>query len=109
MFNSHGAWVSVAEIRELEVEERGNEFNVPEMFDACPCIWVALDPITAYEYYIPADRDYYYHSLPLYTKLSIAEEHVTCFPMEVHYALFNYDGDGGFLLVDLRSTSKVDA
>jgi len=105
VYNSHGRWNTVAWIRQLEVNERGNDFYVPTIFDECLCIWVTFDPVKAYEYDIPGDSDYFYHSLPLLEKQRIALEHITSFMVEPYHILLNYDGDGGFLLIDLSQSN----
>ncbi len=62
-YNSHGSWSTFAEIRELEVDERGNlpreeydewqeKYNIKDNDEA---IWVTTNKKQAYAYMLPAD------------------------------------------------------
>jgi len=56
-FSTHGCWASLAEIRELEVEDRGNPWFDDEGLDleSMEGIWVTLDPQKALWYLFSAE------------------------------------------------------
>ena len=82
VYSTHGSFSTLERIRELEVEDRGNDFINPPYPDSTPALWVCIKPEDCF-YYEPN------FTLENLTEITIEDKHTLC----------NYDGNGGFLLL----------
>ena len=96
-FSTHGCWGSLAEIKALEVEDRGNPWFDDEGMDLdiWEGIWIALDPKKAL-WYLFAVTDY--GSEEYRKALENPEAHL--FQVDLTGAMeVLKDGEGGFLYI----------
>ena len=86
VYNTHGEWVTLGEIRELEVGERGNYFPSLPFPDHIPCIWVCLKAEDC-----------------LYYEPEMQIENMVQITINADDILVAYDDNGGFLLLRPKS------
>ena len=104
-FSTHGCWASLSELKEIEVEDRGNPwFNDQGLvLESLEGIWVTLDPPKAIRYlFLGADLE----SEEYRKALEEPEAHL--FRVDLGGAIeVLEDGDGGFLYIrERRSREK---
>jgi len=108
-YSTHGCWEKLRRIKELEVEERGNEWFDDSSIDlgSTDGIWVALDPRDAIPYLFLAEE----HESEAYQKaLENPEDYL--FKLDLKGAVpVLEDGDGGILYIrkQKRGGEKNDA
>lgn len=104
-FSTHGCWGSLAEIKALEVEDRGNVWFDDEGMDLdiWEGIWVALDPKKALWYLFSAAD---FESEEYQKAMEDPQAHL--FRVDLTEAIeVLKDGDGGFLYIrEKRSGEK---
>ena len=96
-FSTHGRWAALPEIKELEVEDRGNPWFDDDGLDleSWEGIWVALDPKKALWYLFQAED---FGSEKYRKALKDPEAHL--FRVDLSGAIeVLKDGDGGFLYI----------
>lgn len=100
-WSSHGCWSTLGEIRELEVEDRENEFPEIHYPDETPAIWVCFSRREALRYLVLAsevdeieDPD---HVLTLEQEDLLQD--VVGVKLDGKCQIVHEDGDGGYLVV----------
>ena len=102
-YNSHGYWAPFREIRETEIEERGNT-ELVSVADEIPgdwkAIWICVDPRRALKYLDKYFNDYSVEEGPLTEEMREDIEYsLVRIDIEPTDFIAAEDGDGGYLLV----------
>jgi len=104
-YSTHGCWAPLSELKEIEVEDRGNPWFHDEGLDleSMEGIWVTSDPQKALWYLFPAED---FESEEYRKALENPETHL--FQVDLTGAIeVLEDGDGGFLYIrERRSEGK---
>lgn len=100
-YNSHGHWTNLKEIRELEVDERENEFPDLAMYpDDTSAIWITTAKRKALRYRLSADEWDRIDGSGRLTKHDLEELEMVA-PIRIldDDVITAADGDGGYLLL----------
>ena len=104
-FSTHGCWASLAKIKELEVEDRGNPWFEDDHLELekWEGIWVTLDPIKALWYLFSAED---LESAEYRKALKNPELHLCRVDLTEAIEVLK-DGDGGFLYVRRLGANQI--
>ena len=100
-YNSHGTWSTIGELRELEANDRGNEFpDLRGYPNDTPAIWITRRPRMALRYAFTADTWSHFGSDEPLTPEEIGElRGISKIRIEPRDRIVIADGDDGLLLI----------
>ena len=99
-YNSHGRWSTLGNIREVEVEDRGNPFPKTKHPADTPAIWICFEKRDALRYATLADR---WEDITAGKSLTAEERDIMHDLVSVKLRpsdkIITDDGEGGYLLI----------
>lgn len=99
-YNSHGYWSTLGNIREVEVEERGNPFPKTAYPNATPAIWICFEKRNTLRYVTLADRwEDITAGKPLTSEERDIMRDLISIRLRSSDKIITDDGEGGYLLL----------
>jgi hypothetical protein len=105
-YSTHGCWAPLSELKEIEVQDRGNQWFEDNHIDldSMEGIWVTLEPPKAIPYLFPGEE---FESQDYQEALKNPEAHL--FQVDLTGAISVLeDGDGGVLYIRKRRGKETN-